>query len=39
LALGQPDFAFDTANSVWMRKMNFLALLRDKRLAELNALH
>lgn len=36
-ALGRPGFAFDTENPVWMPKTNFLALVRDERLAELDA--
>lgn len=34
-ALGRPGFAFDVENPVWMPKTNFLALVRDARLAEL----
>lgn len=36
-ALGRPGFAFDTDNPVWMPKTNFLALVRDEKLAELDA--
>ncbi|MBT4908054.1 MAG: MOSC domain-containing protein [Rhodospirillaceae bacterium] len=36
-ALGRPGFAFDTENPVWMPKTNFLALVRDEKLAELDA--
>ncbi|MEP4379152.1 MAG: MOSC domain-containing protein [Alphaproteobacteria bacterium] len=36
-ALGRPGFAFDTENPVWMPKTNFLALVRDEKLAELEA--
>jgi len=35
-ALGRPGFAFDIENPVWMPKTNFLALVRDERLAELD---
>lgn len=35
-ALGRPGFQFDTDNPVWMPKTNFLALVRDARLAELS---
>lgn len=35
-ALGRPGFPFDTENPVWMPKTNFLALVRDERLAELD---
>lgn len=35
-ALGRPGFHFDTDNPVWMPKTNFLALVRDARLAELS---
>ena len=34
-ALGRPGLAFDVTNPVWMPKTNFLALVRDARLAEL----
>ena len=34
-ALGRPGFHFDTDNPAWMPKTNFLALVRDSRLAEL----
>lgn len=34
-ALGRPGFYFDTDKPVWMPKTNFLALVRDARLAEL----
>ena len=34
-ALGRPGLQFDTKNPVWMPKTNFLALVRDARLAEL----
>ena len=34
-ALGRPGFQFDTQNPIWMPKTNFLALVRDARLAEL----
>ncbi|MBT3809385.1 MAG: MOSC domain-containing protein [Rhodospirillaceae bacterium] len=37
-ALGRPGFAFNTDNPVWMPKTNFLALVRDERLAELDAI-
>lgn len=36
-ALGRPGFSFDTDNPVWMPKTNFLALVRDEKLAELDA--
>ncbi len=36
-ALGRPGFAFDTENPIWMPKTNFLALVRDEKLAELDA--
>lgn len=36
-ALGRPGLVFDTDNPVWMPKTNFLALVRDERLAELDA--
>ncbi|MDA0786472.1 MAG: MOSC domain-containing protein [Proteobacteria bacterium] len=36
-ALGRPGFVFDTENPVWMPKTNFLALVRDEKLAELDA--
>jgi len=36
-ALGRPGFAFDTENPVWMPKTNFLALVRDEKLAALDA--
>ncbi len=36
-ALGRPGFAFDTDNPAWMPKTNFLALVRDEKLAELDA--
>lgn len=36
-ALGRPGFVLDTENPVWMPKTNFLALVRDERLAELDS--
>lgn len=36
-ALGRPGFSFDTENPVWMPKTNSLALVRDEKLAELDA--
>jgi len=36
-ALGRPGFVFDTEKPVWMPKTNFLALVRDEKLAELDA--
>lgn len=38
-ALGRPGFQFDIDNPVWMPKTNFLALVRDARLAELSTLY
>jgi uncharacterized protein YcbX len=37
-ALGRPGLHFDVDNPVWMPKTNFLALVRDARLAELSTL-
>ena len=37
-ALGRPGLHFDIDNPVWMPKTNFLALVRDARLAELSTL-
>jgi len=36
-ALGRPGFSFDPDNPVWMPNTNFLALVRDEKLAELDA--
>ncbi|HCP01879.1 MAG: MOSC domain-containing protein [Alphaproteobacteria bacterium] len=36
-ALGRPGFKFDTTNPVWVPKTNFLTLVKDEKLAKIDA--